>query len=1131
MYWRQKRHPTPSHIIIGEADWKTSNYVSTTKYNFFPNLNPYGTNTTIAPLVFIILAAAAKEIFEDLRRLIADRRVNRQLVLICKEDEKRKSWKWKSIHWAQLKVGQVVKIMKNEAIPADIVLLSSSEPAGMAYIETSNLDGETNLKIRQALPITAWIIDDNSAMALCSSSSIVECDPPSSALYKFHGVIKINNLFKILKKGNDDENPKMDYSLGTNQLLLRGCKLQNTDWVYGVTVYVGRYTKLVLNTTDTRTKISLVERITNCMMMIQFGFLVFMSLFNACMGCSVVSKVHYYMPYFHGNFRRLHIFPTLIGLIILYSGLIPISLNITLEMIQLFQAYFIQQDLNLYDENSDTKAEVRSSNLNSQLGQVRYIISDKTGTLTQNKMRFKMCTVGGIKYGSMVTEKFSDQRILEDLTNNANNAEAIREFLTLLAICHMVVPEKEMISPKLKEVIYHSASPDEKALVKGAKDLNFIFHTRTPQCVCIEAMGKQEKYDILHVLEFTSNRKRMGVIVRCPDKKLKLYIKGADDVIFPRLTPNSDKLLISRTMEHLVYFADLGLRTLCMAMCVLNDDEYEEWEPGYHRASISFKEREKLIEEEAEKIEKNLELLGASAIEDELQEGVRTTIQHMIEGGIAVWILTGDKLETGQSIGYSCGLLDPCTPILILNERDAEATTDKIIMYIDNFINKNFKISLVVSGESLGHVLKKQYEKQFLHLTSLTSTVICCRCSPVQKAAVVNLLKNWSGGTVLAIGDGANDVAMIQAADIGVGISGEEGLQASLAADYSIAQFRFLERLIFIHGAINYHRITKTILYFFYKNIVQTLTMFFYEFYTLFSDSALMDSWSLVLFNIFFTSWPPLAIGIWDRLLPFEVMIDYPALYHLSQNSEGFSLKTYFIWVFTGMIHAIVIFLIAYQIFKNDVIWYNGRVGNYYVMGTIVNIAIVIIVNLKAIIETDSITIMSWIALLGSMIMLFIFFFSYSLTSPASPIIKVEPAMADTILHVLSSPITFAYIIFVVLVALSFDLVVKIFQRSMSRTIRDEVVSQEFDVKQFTDLYYPLVKVKEIVAKASESALSLVNIQTKQRGYSFAQDEGPAVPQSDVVRLYDSRVPRISIYVSRIDIPGSICNRYCDKGK
>ncbi|VDO24412.1 unnamed protein product [Brugia timori] len=242
MFWHQNRYLTSSHIIIGRADWKTSNYVSTTKYNiitfipvflfyqfktfgnwfflmicivqFFPNLNPYGTNTTIVPLVIIILAAAAKEIFEDFGRLVADRRVNRQFVLICIQDEYAKNWKWKKIHWAQLKVGQVVKIMKNEFIPADIVLLSSSEPAGVAYIETSNLDGETNLKIRQALPQTAQIIDDDDRiMAFCSSLSKIECDPPNPALYEFHGVIKINNSSEVLKKGND-ENSKTNCSLG-----------------------------------------------------------------------------------------------------------------------------------------------------------------------------------------------------------------------------------------------------------------------------------------------------------------------------------------------------------------------------------------------------------------------------------------------------------------------------------------------------------------------------------------------------------------------------------------------------------------------------------------------------------------------------------------------------------------------------------------------------------------------------------------------------------------------------------------------------------------------------------------------------------------------------------------------------
>ncbi|VDK34171.1 unnamed protein product [Gongylonema pulchrum] len=208
-------------------------------------------------------------------------------------------------------------------------------------------------------------------------------------------------------------------------------------------------------------------------------------------------------------------------------------------------------------------------------------------------------------------------------------------------------------------------------------------------------------------------------------------------------------------------------------------------------------------------------------------------------------------------------------------------------------------------------------QMRFLHLASLCSAVICCRCSPMQKAAVVKLIQSWSDGTVLAIGDGANDVAMIQAADIGVGISGEEGMQASLAADYSIAQFRYLQRLVFVHGAINYHRVTKTILYFFYKNIVLAVAMFLYEFNTLFADTSILDAWSVVMFNIFFTSWPPLAMGIWDRLLPFDLMINYPALYHLSQSSEGFSLKIYFIWMFTGLVHATIISFVAYYTFKS----------------------------------------------------------------------------------------------------------------------------------------------------------------------------------------------------------------------
>ncbi|VDM25719.1 unnamed protein product [Toxocara canis] len=465
-----------------------------------------------------------------------------------------------------------------------------------------------------------------------------------------------------------------------------------------------------------------------------------------------------------------------------------------------------------------------------------------------------------------------------------------------------------------------------------------------------------------------------------------------------------------------------------MAVAELSDREYMEWEPDYYRASIALDGREKLIQEQAEKIERNLRLLGATGIDDKLQEGVKTTIANLALGGMGVWVLTGDMLETAQNIGFSCGLIKPDIPTLVISENSAEKTRDRLRSYINDVYSSHssIKIALIVSGQSLGHVLNDTIDVEFFLLASRCSCVICCRCSPMQKAAVVKLIQKYCDGATLAVGDGANDVAMIQAADVGVGISGEEGMQASLAADYSIAQF------IYSHWALS-------------------------------SDTAVFDSWSIVFYNMFFSSWPPLALGIWDRLFSFDIMEQYPGLYVLSQREQTFNLKLFFSWVANGVLHAFVIFFVGYHTFKQDVMWSSGRIANIRCFGTAMNI-------------------MSLVACGGSLTMMFIYLFSYCLTSPHSPVVVVDPEMADIILDIFHSPVILLSIVLSTVLAISFDVLFKVVQRLLYRNLKDEVLSKEFaSGKKFDVLSQPFFKVRDFMVRTSESALSLVNHPLKSR--------------------------------------------------
>lgn len=331
-----------------------------------------------------------------------------------------------------------------------------------------------------------------------------------------------------------------------------------------------------------------------------------------------------------------------------------------------FQAIFINFDVEMYHEESDTPAMARTSNLNEELGMVKYIFTDKTGTLTRNVMEFRKCSIARHVYTvEPSSEETPEQTLLvQNILSKHQTLPIIEEFLTLLAVCHTVIPEK---NSETGEMAYHAASPDERALVAGALHYGYVFEMRTPNHVEINALGKRERYEILNVLEFTSARKRMSVIVRNAKGEIKLYCKGADTVIYDRLAQNGQAYR-DITLRHLEDFATEGLRTLCCAVSVIPEEVYSEWKETYHKASTAIQYRERKMEDAANLIENNLILLGATAIEDKLQEGVPETIAALLKADINMWVLTGDKQETAINIGYSCKLISQGMDLIVLNE-------------------------------------------------------------------------------------------------------------------------------------------------------------------------------------------------------------------------------------------------------------------------------------------------------------------------------------------------------------------------------------------------------------------------------------------------------------------------------
>ena len=791
-----------------------------------PNLSPTNRYTTIGPLIIVLMVSAGKELVEDYRRKQADKALNMSKARVLRGST------FEETKWINVRVGDIVRVESEEPFPADLLILASSEPEGLCYIETANLDGETNLKIKQALPETATMVSSTEVSRL---GGRIRSEQPNSSLYTYEATL-------TMQAGGGER----ELSLNPEQLLLRGATLRNTPWIHAVVVFTGHETKLMRNATAAPIKRTKVERQLNMLVLVLVGILLVLSVIST-VGDLIMRKVegnalkYLFLDPVDGGEAVAKIFiKDMVTYWVLFSSLVPISLFVTIEIVKYWHGILINDDMDIYYDVTDTPANCRTSSLVEELGMVEYVFSDKTGTLTCNMMEFKQCSIAGIMYSEVVPEdrvptiedgvevgihEFKQMR--ENLKSHPS-AQAIDHFLTLLATCHTVIPEKD----EEGNIKYQAASPDEGALVEGAQQLGHRFVARKPRSVLIEVEGKQLEYELLAVCEFNSTRKRMSTIYRCPDGKVRIYCKGADTVILERL--NGDNPHVDVTLRHLEEYASEGLRTLCLAMREVPEHEFQEWYAVFDKAQTTVGgNRAEELDKAAEIIEHDFYLLGATAIEDRLQDGVPETIHTLQEAGIKVWVLTGDRQETAINIGMSCKLLSEDMMLLIVNEENAEATRENIQKKLDAIRNQGDAtiemetLALVIDGKSLTFALEKDLEKLFLDLAIMCKAVICCRVSPLQKALVVKLVKKYQKESILlAIGDGANDVSMIQAAHIGIGISGVEGLQAARSADVSIAQFRYLRKLLLVHGAWSYHRVSKTILFSFYKNITLYLTQF-----------------------------------------------------------------------------------------------------------------------------------------------------------------------------------------------------------------------------------------------------------------------------------------------------------------
>ncbi|XP_077418768.1 phospholipid-transporting ATPase VD isoform X2 [Vanacampus margaritifer] len=938
--------------------------------NWVPVVEAFQKEITMIPLLVVLTVIAVKDALEDYRRYHFDKKINNSAVEVyC-----RKKKVYSVIRWKDVQVGDFVRLSRNDVIPADILLLYSSDPHGICYIETANLDGETNLKQRQivaSLPLQVQGVEFNPE----SFHSRIECENPNNDLGTFRGF--------------------MEYSSGTragldnSNLLLRSCTIRNTETVVGIVVYAGQETKAMMNNSGPRCKRSQLENHLNTDILLCVLLLIIMCLTTAIGHGLWLKRLKNALflvdeetpPALAGFYvfwtmiivlqaKEVIPDPELVKKLSRGCSPMPPSGNATFEATSSLElAYITDFFLALAICNSVMVSSPMQPQHVVAAAQTPHKSLDDIKQIFQ---RFSSPLFSAFSTHSPTRNRGSCIKTDDILGSGNSDSDGASDNAKDMTNRGIVENDAD------DELLYEAVSPDEAALVHAARAYHCTLRGRSANSLLVDLPGISALVvQLLHILPFDSNRKRMSVVVRHPlTGQVMVLTKGADSVIMdlvetPKGAEETQKTynhIREKTQKHLDNYAREGLRTLCIAKKVLGEEEYEVWLKRHLLAESSIENREELLFESAERLETNLTLLGTTGIVDRLQENVPETIESLQRAGIKVWVLTGDKQETAVNIAYACKLIQPNDQILTVNcqsKNDCAALLEVLKLKVrrskermtkttaaedpgQSSSSRKIDFVLVIDGRTLDWMLE-DHSSCFLELSLSCKAVICCRSTPLQKSQVVRLIRDQLKVMTLAVGDGANDVSMIQVADVGIGISGQEGMQAVMSSDFAISRFKHLRKLLLVHGHWCFSRLANMMLYFIYKNVMFVNLLFWYQFFCGFSGSVMTNSWVLIFFNLFFTSVPPLIYGILDKDIPAEQLMQVPELYQAGHASEASAPFVFWFTVLDAFYQSLVCFFVPYFAYVGSDI---GELS----FGSPINASALLVILLHQVIESHTLT-------------------------------------------------------------------------------------------------------------------------------------------------------------------------------